>query len=191
MKSIFPLAIALSLLACSDSKTGIQVRALEAHTDLNHSFIEDVVPLVLAKPTDLREIALTLPVFEVSPELRREWVFRSGIEHRTSRVIRYKSDGSCPSPAIRLIRRDEPIQIEVSYSTSGTPVRCCFERRTGGWLRLVRCANEGASSRIAASKIKVTYIRCGSTAEELDFDKLISNGSITAVAADGNPSSHR
>ena len=130
------LGFAILLVGCAGSSSKLETINTEPCTDLDRNFIVDVEPWRATDEADLAGIALTLPIFEVAPDHRRDWVYSTGILRKTDHAILYKCDGAGPAPRIRLLRADRPVLIEVSFPTSNHASIFYFRRTAGGWIRM-------------------------------------------------------
>jgi hypothetical protein len=104
--------------------------------DLNRAFVPDAGPSVASEKMDIPGIASTLPIFEVAPAMRHDWIYRDGIVEQSDSSIQYRSDGAGPAPYITLLRKTDPIRIEVTSPGSNRSTAYQFERAPNGWNRL-------------------------------------------------------
>ena len=106
------------------------------HPDLNQKFVPDVMPYEARSNKDLPGIAYTLPIFEISPSERHDWVYVQGIFRKSEDSIEYRCDGAVPPPKLRVLKWENPIQIEVSLPNGVNNTKFRYERMTDGWSRL-------------------------------------------------------
>ena len=103
-------------------------------------FQADVIPLKRKSSSELSDLVLTLPVFEVSPSDRRAWVERNGVESIDKDTLTIAGDGAqCPLTIKRLPSGPGSKQrIRVTLEPWDLPNawQYEFERADHGWVRL-------------------------------------------------------
>jgi hypothetical protein len=104
------------------------------------TFQADVLPLSPEASTDLSDLLLTLPVFEVSPNERRSWVARNRIRSKSGDRLSVGGDGAqCPLTIERMpsAPNSKP-RIRVTLEPWDDPAAWRYElqRASNGWILL-------------------------------------------------------
>ena len=87
-----PLIIIPLLLLASCSPYAVTVSKSDPYDPLEPNFITDLTLKKTNTKTDLRDLLLTLPVFEVSPKERRDYVYKEA--KVTGDIVQLKGDGA-------------------------------------------------------------------------------------------------
>ena len=90
MRYLTVASIYLSIFLFPCAKSVKETQPEDPYLALTGEFVEDF--LVPENEKDLRELLLTLPVFESSPESRRDWLYSQGIYNEPSLLL--EGDGA-------------------------------------------------------------------------------------------------
>jgi hypothetical protein len=105
--------------------------------------IPDFLALTPPESTDLGDLVLTIPVFEIAPEDRRRWISTTGVYSHDRNELYLAGDGAQISIRVRRIATDEngPTRIRVTLGPDEDQNFMWsyeLQRIEGGWRCLAR-----------------------------------------------------
>lgn len=141
MRLLLTIPIALSLISCAQQAAIEPPQDTPAPTpypSMEHAFIPDNIPLSPPNSTDLQKLALTLPVFETSPESLLQWVTKENGAVLNGNTWSIVANGA-QSPVEVQRRPSSPTGAQRIRAILGPglhdPYQWTYdlERTTGGW----------------------------------------------------------
>ena len=103
--AVLPMCLSVCLFSCAKSVEVIEPE--DPYLALTGEIVEDF--LIPENEEDLRELLLTLPVFESSPETRRDWLYRQGVYDEPSLLL----EGDGTQSTLLFIRTKKPNVFEL------------------------------------------------------------------------------